>query len=270
MNASISARTASILPADKAPQCGSLSPSPVCGRGLGERGPVSLQVGGLTPLTTTDFPGQLAAVVFCQGCPWQCGYCHNPHLIPRGGETAQGWEEIMAFLQRRQGLLDAVVFSGGEPTLQSGLMAACREVRQLGFRIGLHTAGPYPERLAEVLPEIDWVGMDIKAPFADYARTTGVPGSGQWARESLLRLLDSGVEYEIRTTVHPALMNEECVLTLARELAGLGVRRFVLQEFRARGCADSVLCQGGGRAYDWIALREEIGPLFQDFSIRGA
>lgn len=230
----------------------------------------SLQVGGLTPLTTTDFPGLLAAVVFCQGCPWQCGYCHNPHLIPRGGETTQGWDDVMAFLKRRRGLLDAVVFSGGEPTLQSGLIRASREVRALGFKIGLHTAGPYPTRLAEVLPELDWVGMDIKAPFADYDRVTGVSGSGERARESLLHLLDSGVEYEIRTTVHPALMNDESILALARELAGLGVRRYVLQQFRAQGCADSFLCQGSSRDISWSGLRAEIEPLFQDFSIRNA
>jgi len=232
--------------------------------------PASLQVGGLIPLTTTDFPGQLAAVVFCQGCSWQCGYCHNPHLIPRGGETAQSWEAVMAFLHRRQGLLDAVVFSGGEPTLQSGLADACREVRGLGFKLGLHTAGTYPERLAEVLPEFDWVGMDIKAPFSDYARTTGVPGSGERARESLLHLLDSGAEHEIRTTIHPDLMTHESIVALARELATLGVRRYVLQQFRARGCADPVLCQSAGRDISWAALREEIEPLFQDFSIRSA
>ncbi|MEN6585388.1 MAG: anaerobic ribonucleoside-triphosphate reductase activating protein [Sulfuricella sp.] len=231
---------------------------------------VLLQVGGLTPLTTTDFPGQLAAVVFCQGCPWQCGYCHNPHLIPRGGETMQGWDDVMTFLKRRQGLLDAVVFSGGEPTLQSGLADACREVRALGFRTGLHTAGPYPARLAEILPAIDWVGMDIKAPFAEYDRITGVPGSGERARESLVRLLDSGVDYEIRTTVHPALLGAAQLDELARELAALGVRRYVLQEFRAQGCADSGLNMAPGRDFLWADVRAALQPLFQHFSIRGA
>jgi pyruvate formate lyase activating enzyme len=232
--------------------------------------PASLQVGGLTPLTTTDFPGLLAAVVFCQGCPWQCGYCHNPHLIPRGGETTRSWEEVMAFLRRRQGLLDAVVFSGGEPTLQSGLADACREVRGLGFKLGLHTAGTYPERLAEILPEFDWVGMDIKAPFSDYERTTGVPGSGERARESLLHLLDSGVDHEIRTTVHPDLSSAEQLTLLAQELAGLGVRRYVLQEFRAQGCADSALSLVSGRDFAWADVREALQPLFQHFSIRSA
>lgn len=229
-----------------------------------------LQVGGLTPLTSTDFPGKLAAVVFCQGCPWRCGYCHNPHLIPRSSESGLGWEDVVAFLRRRRGLLDAVVFSGGEPTLQSGLVEACREVRELGFEIGLHTAGPYPERMAEILPWLDWVGMDIKAPFGDYDRITGTPGSSGRVRESLGLLLDSGVEHEIRTTVHVDLLAHENVLALAHELADLGVQRYVLQAFRSRGCADTALCQGGGSDYSWATLREAIQPLFRDFSIRHA
>jgi len=112
--------------------------------------------------------------------------------------------------------------------------------------------------------------MDVKAPFGDYARTTGVPGSGERARESLLHLLDSGVAHEVRTTVHPDLMNQESVVALARELATLGVRRYVLQQFRPQGCANAVLCQTVEWDISWAALREEIAPLFQDFSIRSA
>jgi pyruvate formate lyase activating enzyme len=194
-----------------------------------------VDVGGLTPLSTTDYPGQLAAVVFCQGCPWQCGYCHNPHLIPRDSNAGGlSWPEVKAFLLRRQGLLDAVVFSGGEPTLQSGLAQACQEARELGFKIGLHTAGPYPARLTEVLPWLDWVGMDVKASFADYDRITGVPGSGERARESLSLLLDSGVAHEIRTTVHPDLLSAERLIAWPR-LAALGIE--TSQAFRAQGCA---------------------------------
>ncbi|PKO61543.1 MAG: anaerobic ribonucleoside-triphosphate reductase activating protein, partial [Betaproteobacteria bacterium HGW-Betaproteobacteria-17] len=142
---------------------------------------MTLHVGGLTPLSTTDWPGMLAAVVFCQGCPWRCGYCHNPDLIPARGDHEIPWEDVLAFLRRRRGLLDGVVFSGGEPTAQAGLLDAMREVRELGFKIGLHTGGMYPQRLAAVLPLVDWVGLDVKAPFADYPRVTSVTGSGERA-----------------------------------------------------------------------------------------
>ena len=227
-----------------------------------------LRVGGLVPLTTTDYPGQLAAVVFCQGCPWQCGYCHNPHLIPSAEQTDQPWENVRAFLQRRRGLLDALVFSGGEPTLQPGLEAAILEARDMGFRIGLHTAGTYPERLKNLLPLLDWVGMDIKAPFDLYQRITRVPGSGARALASARHVLASGVACEFRTTVHPALLSHENLLSLAHELAGMGVRNYVVQEFRADGCADETLCAQTARGFLFPELIEQISALFENFSVR--
>ncbi len=125
-----------------------------------------MRIGGITPLTTIDFPGRLAAVVYCQGCPWRCSYCHNPELLDATAPAAVPWPQVLAFLQSRRGLLDGVVFSGGEPTLQAALPAALAEVRAMGFATGLHTGGMYPERLAAVLPLLDWVGLDVKGPAA--------------------------------------------------------------------------------------------------------
>jgi anaerobic ribonucleoside-triphosphate reductase activating protein len=130
----------------------------------------ALRIGGFTGLSCTDYPGLLSAVVFCQGCPWRCSYCHNPHLQAPFAATPIAWRNVERFLERRRGLLDAVVFSGGEPTLQSGVADAMRAAKQMGFRVGLHTAGIYPRRLETLLPLTDWVGMDIKAPFAEYSR----------------------------------------------------------------------------------------------------
>lgn len=200
-----------------------------------------LKVGGFTPLSTTDWPGMLAAVVFCQGCSWQCRYCHNPELIPPKGEHEIPWRSILDFLERRRGLLDGVVFSGGEPTLQRNLEMALRQVRERGFRLGLHTAGIYPDRLERVLPLLDWVGLDIKAPFDAYKRITGVSASGDRARKSLELVLASGIDHEVRTTVHPALLSDEEVGSIKHELSALGVRRHVLQPFRSQGCVDQGL-----------------------------
>lgn len=164
---------------------------------------VALAVGGLAPFTTIDFPGRLAAVVFCQGCPWRCTYCHNPHLLPRG-DGAIPWPTVSKWLESRRGLLDGVVFSGGEPLLQRGLAAALAEVRSLGFATALHTGGAYPKRLAAVLPLLDWVGFDVKAPFAEYAPIVGCDGGGG-ARAALELLLASGVAYDVRCTAPPQL-----------------------------------------------------------------
>jgi len=134
-----------------------------------------------------------------------------------------------------------VVFSGGEPTLQAALPDAMRAVRALGFRIGLHSAGPYPERLAAVLPLIDWIGFDVKAAFDDYERITGVAASGIKARASLRHVLASGVACDIRTTVHDALLDRAALARLAANLDGLGVREHRLQPFRAAGCTNETL-----------------------------
>lgn len=222
----------------------------------------ALRIGGLTPFTTVDFPGCLAAVVFCQGCPWRCGYCHNPQLLPVKGSTTISWAQVRNFLEGRRGLLDGVVFSGGEPTLQTPVVAAVREVKLMGFRTGLHTGGAYPVRLAALLPHLDWVGFDIKAHVEDYKKLTGRKGSGAKAISSLSLLLDSGINYEVRTTVYPGL-DEEGLLSLAQTLAAQGVRRYAIQECRPAGVVDRTL-----RAPLSIWLRSRLRTLFESFLVR--
>jgi len=202
---------------------------------------VTLRVGGFTPLSTLDYPGELATVVFCQGCPWRCRYCHNGDLLPARGAREIPWSEVRMFLEHRRGLLDAVVFSGGEPTLQGALGAALEQVRALGYRIGLHTAGIYPDRLARVLPQVDWVGLDIKAPATDYAAITGIPGSGEAAWESARCLIASGVEYEIRVTLHPALLDPAALEGVLIDLERLGARQILLQPCRTHTILDPTL-----------------------------
>jgi len=158
-----------------------------------------LRIGGLTRCSASDYPGKLAAVVFCQGCAWRCGYCHNPELQPARGRTQIAWRDVLTFLAKRCGLLDAVVFSGGEPTLQRSLKEAMHEVRAMGYLVGLHTAGIVPRRLREVLPLVDWVAMDVKAPFPEHERITRTAGSGKRARESMDLIRASGVAYRFHT-----------------------------------------------------------------------
>ncbi|MGC8468439.1 MAG: anaerobic ribonucleoside-triphosphate reductase activating protein [Acetobacteraceae bacterium] len=209
---------------------------------------VRLPIGGFVPFSTADFPGRLAAVVFTAGCPLACRYCHNPHLRgPRPGPDAEQpepgltWESVLARLATRRGVLDGVVFSGGEPTIHRALPAALAAVRTLGFATGLHTSGCAPESLARALPLLDWVGLDVKAAFTDYARITGRAGAGARARRSLDLVLASGVAYELRTTIHPALLGPADLDALAADLAPRGVRKVVLQPFRPAGCADAGL-----------------------------
>lgn len=219
-------------------------------------------VGGLTPLSTADWPDMLAAVVFCQGCAWACPYCHNPSLRTFGpGERT--WRETLDWLATRRGLLDAVVFSGGEPLLQPGLAAAMRQVRDLGFRVGLHTSGMDPAALTRALPLTDWAGLDLKAPRAAYARISGRPDAAAAAWRSLELLRESGVAFELRTTWHPALLTADDLLALAAEIAAVRPATWALQAFQPAGCADAGLA-GSGRQHVPEALaarlREALGP----------
>ncbi|MCU7853669.1 MAG: anaerobic ribonucleoside-triphosphate reductase activating protein [Candidatus Thiodiazotropha sp. (ex Monitilora ramsayi)] len=198
----------------------------------------SLKVGGLVPMTTVDYPGCLSAVIFCQGCPLRCRYCHNSDLLPREAETVIPWREILDFLKRRQGLLDAVVFSGGEPTQQRALPDAIAEVSAMGFKIGLHTAGIYPKRLQAILPSLDWVGLDIKALPEKYESLTGMPGSGDLAWQSAQILLESGIPYELRTTLHPALTSHNEKARIEEAIATFGESQHVWQVCRTDHCLD--------------------------------
>ncbi|OYV75058.1 MAG: anaerobic ribonucleoside-triphosphate reductase activating protein [Chromatiales bacterium 21-64-14] len=234
-----------------------------------------MRLGGLVPLTTIDFPGRLAAVVFCQGCPWRCGYCHNPHLLPASSGPGIGWERVRDFLERRRGLLDAVVFSGGEPTAQPALEATLAQVKALGFEVGLHTAGIYPQRLARLLdrsspegPLVDWIGLDAKGPLDRYEAITGVRGAGARFRRSLDLVLESGIAYEVRTTLYDEAMPEE-LLGFARWLADRGVRHYVWQARRGVGLLNERQAgPGGGDA--WRQAGEQAASLFERFEVRGA
>lgn len=230
-----------------------------------------LRVGGVTPFTTVDFPGQLAAAVFVQGCPWRCGYCHNPHLQPRVSPPgAMTWCDVLNLLQRRQGLIDAVVFSGGEPTIDTMLGRAILDVRNMGYNVGLHSGGIYPDRLKAILPLIDWVGFDVKASFQDYDSITQVKHSGDPARRSLNAILEYGIKHECRTTIHPALHSNASIDALAHHLAEMGVQDYALQVFRPQGCNDSALNNAGLAGYPDPELVARLENLFPHFTLRKA
>ena len=229
----------------------------------------SLVIGGLTPLTTIDFPGELAAVIYLQGCPWRCGYCQNADLQPRQAGHPLPWNELEQWLQSRRGLLDAVVFSGGEPTLQRGLADALLRVRSLGFKTGLHTAGIYPRRLREVLPLLDWVGLDIKAAYDDYDTITGVAGSARRAFASARMILASDVDYEFRLTLHPDQLDVAALQRWAQELHKLGAKKVAVQHCVVDRCDDEQLRQCRGLPLSGWKI-DQIGSVFDEFSVRAA
>ncbi|MBE0506452.1 MAG: anaerobic ribonucleoside-triphosphate reductase activating protein [Marinospirillum sp.] len=194
----------------------------------------SLVVAGLTPMTTLDYPDHLACVVFTQGCPLRCGYCHNPQMLTSEAPPgAPSWKQVDVFLQSRIGLLQAVVFSGGEPTAQRALLPAVARAAEMGFKIGLHTSGINPVRLAELLPLLGWVGLDIKAEPHNYERVCGRPGVANKVVQSLQLLQQSGCNFEVRCTLHPRDLDIQGIHHLLIWLESQQVQHCALQLARA-------------------------------------
>ena len=226
-----------------------------------------LQLGGVIPLSTTDYPDSLSAVLFCQGCPWRCRYCHNPHLQAKGSSEIE-LSDIFRFLLSRRGLLDAVVFSGGEPSYQDAIFAAVKSVSRLGFKVGMHTASPSLGTLEKLLEDLSWIGLDIKSLPEDYPELTGIAGSGAESFLAAKMLVQSGIRLEVRTTVHPLLMDGEKILRVAERLAEIGVEEYVLQIFRKTGCRDSELTNSCAQ-FDY-SVCDTLRSMFRRFTVRNA
>ena len=176
-----------------------------------------MKIGGLIKFTLIDFPGRPAAVVFTQGCNFRCRYCHNPELVyPHMFTEPVAEEEIFSFLQRRQGTLEGVVVSGGEPTLYDDLPAFLARIKALGYQIKLDTNGSRPDMVEELLSKklVDYVAMDLKAPLEKYSEITGVETNPEVLRRCMDLLRQSGVEYEFRTTYDKEVLTDSDIETL--------------------------------------------------------
>lgn len=213
-----------------------------------------------------DWPGRRTATIYLLGCPWRCVYCHNPQLQKRGVQPMLQWEFIVRQLEALRGTIDGVVFSGGEPTADRCLPDAIEAVRALGFPVGLHCSGAYPERLAAVLPLLDWVGFDLKADYEGYEAVTATPGSAARATRSAQLVVASGVAHEFRLTWHPEALSEESAALAAHFARHLGAARFVLQNFRSEGVTNDAL---GAGTEPSAALLAECRTLFGEaFELR--
>ncbi len=192
-------------------------------------------IGGLQKTSLLDFPEKIAAIVFTMGCNFRCGYCHNPELI--NGEAKI--EEVFEFLKTRQGKLDGVVITGGEPCLQKDLPEFIKQVKELGFAVKLDTNGSFPEMLEKVLPDLDYVAMDIKAPLEKYSQIVNVDVDTSKILKSIEILKNCGVDYEFRTTVVKSQLSYEDFEKIGQLIQG--APRYYLQKFVASKILDKGL-----------------------------
>ncbi len=227
-------------------------------------------IGGVEPFTTVDFPGRLAAVLFCLGCPLRCPYCHNPELQDFKGKPFIPWERFVEFLDSRKKLLDGIVFSGGEPLAQPDLYESLKTVKDMGFSVGLHTSGVNVERLKQVLPLLDWVGFDVKTLFEHYERR--IPHSHAETVEKCLDLLiESKIEMEVRTTLDPRIISASELRHLADILTQKGVKTYALQEYRPHPSEQNPPSSSEITAFfSDLALLSDLKKRFTHFIVRRA
>ncbi len=183
-----------------------------------------MKLGGLVKFTLIDFPGTPAAIVFTQGCNFRCRYCHNPELVyPHLFTPSMPEEEVMSFLKRRQGTLEGVVVSGGEPTLQEDLVRFMTDIKAFGYKTKLDTNGTRPEVLWELIDKklVDFIAMDLKAPLEKYASITGVEANSVVLQQSMDLICKSGINYQFRTTYDKEVLTDDDIATLT-QLAGNG------------------------------------------------
>ncbi|MBP3329527.1 MAG: anaerobic ribonucleoside-triphosphate reductase activating protein [Clostridia bacterium] len=188
---------------------------------------------GLQKMTVLDFPGRVACIVFTFGCNFRCPFCHNASLVMGEGESDITEEEFFAYLKKRQGILDGVVVTGGEPLLQKDIEDFLRKIKSLGYEIKLDTNGTFPEKLKNIVNEglVDYVAMDIKNAPEYYAITSGKEDIDLTKiKESVDFLINEAqVEYEFRTTV-VAQFHSESVMDEIGEMIK-GAKNYYLQGF---------------------------------------
>ena len=163
-----------------------------------------MKIHGLQKMTLLDFPGKVACTVFLGGCDFRCPFCHNYELVDGTAPALMDDSKLLMFLQMRRGLLDGVAITGGEPCLYRELPELLSKIRAMGYAIKLDTNGNHPELLKQILDEglVDYVAMDIKNSPEKYAMTINLATFDlSKIRESLKLLKESGIDYELRTTV---------------------------------------------------------------------
>ncbi|NQU77513.1 anaerobic ribonucleoside-triphosphate reductase activating protein [Candidatus Falkowbacteria bacterium] len=246
-------------------------------------------IGGLQKTSLTDYPGKVSAIVYTQGCNFRCGFCYNPELVgppsPRlrgvsaPFDRAQGRSlresEFFDFLKLRRGKLDAVVVTGGEPTIHKDLPEFIKKIKDAGFEVGLYTNGTNPEMLKYLVEEelVSFVSMDVKTQLSiiNYQLATGVKMTDEdlnRIRESVKLLMESGIDYRIATTVVRDLATLDDVRVLARQIEG--VREFVIQPIvKTEKMLDNKYKDSKLYSTDeLVKLQQEIKHCFSECNIR--
>lgn len=190
-----------------------------------------MKIGGIQKTSLLDYPDMLSAIIWAIDCNFRCPFCYNKNLVFGKTESIPE-EEILSFLKKRQGMLEGLVISGGEPLMQEDIVDFTREVKKLGYLIKIDTNGMFPDKIKEILDKklVDYVAMDVKAPKEKYNQLAGVKVDISKIEKSIDIIRNDVPGYEFKTTFAPGLLKKEDIVEIAKWLEGS--KNFYLQQFK--------------------------------------
>jgi len=229
-----------------------------------------VKIGDIQRFSLIDYPGRICATVFTQGCNFRCPYCHNPELvIPSLYRETKTDDEVFSFLEKRKGKLDAVNITGGEPTLQPDLIEFIKRIRSLGYMVKIDTNGSFPEVLRKLIDGnlLNYIAMDVKAPLEKYGEVTRASIVPEDIEESIKLIMNSGIDYEFRTTIVKSLLTGTDIEKIGI-LTG-GARCHVLQKFVPSKTLDPGFMNEGTHTDEEIGnIKEKLEKLVQSVIVR--
>lgn len=232
-----------------------------------------MNIASFQKFTLLDYPGRIATTVFTVGCNFRCSFCHNPELVLGSEFTVHGNQsegEFFKFLKSRQGKLDGVCITGGEPTLQKDLLDFMRKVKKMGYLVKLDTNGTRPDLIKKALDDeiVDYIAMDIKNSLKKYEKTVCAKVDLDRIKMSVELIKNSKIDYDFRTTVVPGIHSEKDFEDIALWIGG--AKRYFLQRFRDAITLDKSLKERTvGKQIDLEKIKKKIEKNFGEMGIRG-
>ncbi len=218
-----------------------------------------MKIGGLQRVSLNDYPGKICAAVFTQGCNFRCPYCHNPELVDPGRYGPLLPEgDVLSFLDKRRGKLEAVTVTGGEPTLQKDLETFLVEVKTMEYLVKVDTNGSNPDILSALIDRklVDYIAMDIKGPLKKYGNLVSAKVDVNRIRRSIQLITTSGIAHEFRTTVVRSQLDLEDLVSAAKIVKGS--RLYVLQPFMAKRTLDSAFLSETSYTAEELSIIREV------------
>jgi pyruvate formate lyase activating enzyme len=218
-----------------------------------------MEIGGLQRVSLNDYPGKICATVFTQGCNFRCAYCHNPELVdPDRYGLLLPEKEVLSFLSKRRGKLEAVTVTGGEPTLQKDLARFLGELKAMSYLVKLDTNGSNPDTLSALINQrlVDYIAMDFKGPFEKYRQISSAEVDVSRIRRSIQLMATSCIAYEFRTTVVRSQLGFEDFVSMVKEIRQ--ARLYVLQPFVAHKTLDSAFLSETSYTPEEFSILQEV------------